>query len=200
MNIFDIIKQQEEKENKEVILVRNGRFYHGYNAGAFALGHLKGYMVKLKQLSDGTKYYRAGFPSQVLNNILKLVKERGGEVVSSEVDGSMVVIKGVDTSVDEKLVAIDNPELMMEPRKVRKKIKAVKSDIEQLIIDYDIANKTPMECMTFLNDLRNYILQVKNKTREEIFDRVAESETTTNTISNTDTTAMVPDVFRETET
>ena len=200
MNIYDIIKQQEEKENKEVILVRNGRFYHGYNAGAFALGHLKGYMVKLKQLSDGTKYYRAGFRCQVLNNILKLVQERGGEVVSSEVDGSMVVIRGVDTSEDEKLVAIDNPELMMEPRKVRKKIKAVKSDIEQLIIDYDIANRTPMECMTFLNDLRNYILQVKNKTREEIFDRVAEGETATNTISNTDTTAMVPDVFRETET
>ena len=199
MNIYDIIKRQEDKENSEIILVRNGKFYQGYNAGAFALAHLKGYAVKMKQLSDGTKYYRAGFPSQVLSNILKLVTERGGEVVSTEVDGSMVVIKGVDTRADDKHVVIDNPQLMVEPRKVRKKIKAVKTDVEQIIIDYDIANKTPMECMTFLNDLRNYLLQVRNKTHEAIFDRNAEGETATNTVSTTDTAAMVPDVFGESE-
>ena len=190
MNIYEIIKQQEEKENKEVIIVRNGRFYQAYNAGAFALGHLRGYKVKKKQMHDGTTYYRAGFPYQVLNSILEQVKKEGGEVVHSEPDGSKVIIKGVDTTESEKLIAIDDPSLMVEPRKVRQKVKAIKSDIEQIIIDYDIANKTPMECMTFLNNLRNYIIDVRNKRNEKATDGGAEGDTAEATLSDSETGTM----------
>ena len=190
MEITEIIKQQEEKENKEVIIVRNGRFYQAYNAGAFALGHLRGYKVKKKQMHDGTTYYRAGFPCQVLNSILEQVKKEGGEVVNSEPDGSKVIIKGVDTTESEKLIAIDDPSLMFEPRKVRQKVKAIKSDIEQIIIDYDIANKTPMECMTFLNNLRNYIIDVRNKRNEKATDGGAEGDTAEATLSDSETGTM----------
>jgi hypothetical protein len=190
MEITEIIKQQEEKENKEVIIVRNGRFYQAYNAGAFALGHMRGYKVKKKQMHDGTTYYRAGFPCQVLNSILEQVKKEGGEVVHSEPDGSKVIIKGVDTTESEKLIAIDDPSLMVEPRKVRQKVKAIKSDIEQIIIDYDIANKTPMECMTFLNNLRNYIIDVRNKRNEKATDGGAEGDTAEATLSDSETGTM----------
>ena len=141
-------------------------------------------------MHDGTTYYRAGFPCQVLNSILEQVKKEGGEVVHSEPDGSKVIIKGVDTTESEKLIAIDDPSLMVEPRKVRQKVKAIKSDIEQIIIDYDIANKTPMECMTFLNNLRNYIIDVRNKRNEKATDGGAEGDTAEATLSDSETGTM----------
>lgn len=155
MQIEDVIAEQ--KKTGDVFLLRNGSFYNGYDEGAFFLGHFRKYLVRKKQLRDGTPYYKAGFPQKVLKALLEQVQKDGGKIVENAPDGSVIRLRDVDTSFDESLVKIDDPDMLLQPKKLQRRLKAVKSDIEQVILDYDIANKTPMEAMTFLNNLRNWI-------------------------------------------
>lgn len=155
MKLDDIIKIQ--KETGDVLFVRHGSFYNAYNEAAFFLGHLRHYQVKEKRLRDGSPYYQAGFPPQVLQRIIDDAKEKGGEVVDQAADGSLIRLHGVDTSFDEKLVTQSDPALLLRPRLIRQRPRAMKADVEEVIMEYDIANKTPMEAMIFLNELRNLI-------------------------------------------
>lgn len=161
MTLDEIIKAQ--KSSGDVLLVRRGSFYNGFNEGAFFLGHLRHYQVKEKRLEDGTPYYQAGFPPQVLDSLLKDVDKVGGKVVEHAADGSLIRLQGVDTSFDEQLITVSDPSLLLQPKKIRQRVRAVKADIEEVIVEYDLANKTPIDALIFINELRNLILDRRHK-------------------------------------
>jgi hypothetical protein len=180
MTVDEIIKTQ--KETGDVLLVRRGKFYNGFNEGAFFLGHLRHYQVKEKRLEDGTTYYQAGFPPVVLDSLLKEVDKAGGKVVEHAADGSLIRLHGVETAYDEKLITVTDPSLLLQPRKIRSRVRSVKADIEEVILQYDLANKTPIDALNFINELRNLILDRRHKQiavqeqRQQAYDQRLDNE------------------------
>lgn len=165
LELLQIIQQQKKEEGKLIFLIRRGNFYNAFNEGAFAFGRICHYRVRKKSMADGTVYYKLGFPPSSLGRVKDCMTQSGGSIVEQNDDASIIKIAGLDTSYDENLIDTDDPSLLMSRRKPRR-LKGSKADVEQMIVDYDIGNSTPLEAMMFLNEIRMFLIN-RNKKKEE---------------------------------
>lgn len=148
----ELIRMQEEGNNRTLYLMKVGMFFHAYEAGAFALARATGYRIKRKSRRKGTEVLTAGFPANALDKIIPRLEKAGGTVRKHS--DIWIEITGLDSTADETLV--DNAE-----RTGQAKVCAAKV-WEQDILAFDLTRSTPLEAMNFLSEIQN---KLRNKTQ-----------------------------------
>ena len=83
MSIKEVLAHHQSSGN--LILIRQGLFFRGYNESSYLLSKAMGYMIKSRYIKRcGFKVYYAGFPSSNLDKVLSVLESHGGVVVSKD--------------------------------------------------------------------------------------------------------------------
>jgi hypothetical protein len=91
-----------------MFMLLQGKFYHAYDAAAFALHRLTGYKVMEmtdREHADVGRYYRLGFGDRQIDDIVKKIESGGGTVKRYDKEGALFSFSGIDGSIDEKMVS-----------------------------------------------------------------------------------------------
>lgn len=146
MKIKDIL-QQEENNTENILLYKEGMFWRAYEKSAYL------FITFVKEFKITKRYFRnvnteivyLGFPANSLNSILKIV---GNKTVAKQ--EKLITISNFEYDADKF-------ELWKSNIKVQNKLVSNNQNIEKRIINFSVANKTPIECQQFLIELQNEI-------------------------------------------
>lgn len=108
MKELEIMKLQEESDNRCLYLQKVGMFYQAYGNAAFALARLMGYKVKRHERKKSGCVYVAGFPSGGLEQVLHKMEAAGWTYGLCNEDSSLLSFMGADGTPDMELVVEDN--------------------------------------------------------------------------------------------
>ncbi|MEA3316717.1 MAG: hypothetical protein U9R54_02045 [Bacteroidota bacterium] len=144
--VISEILQLEQKNDGTIILHKEGLFWKAYEKSAYLfVNFVKSYSVKKKYYKNiNYELVYIGFPANSLDNIMQLLHANN-----------------VDTS--EKQILISNFEFEEDKYaewkkgidKIYTEHSLQKTDIAGKIRDFQIVNKTPIECQSFLLELQN---------------------------------------------
>jgi hypothetical protein len=139
----------EKSNTQKVYLIKEGIFWRAYEVSAFIFTrHIKPFKL-LKKLFKCVKQniVYIGFPVGSLKSILEIVIEKGFnyEKISEE----MIILDGFSEVYDfeEK-----KSEILMKLNSLEKNVS--ESDIIRKIKNYPIANKSPLEAMSFVAEIQ----------------------------------------------
>jgi hypothetical protein len=154
-------KTQKSADEKVFTLYKEGLFYKCYNEDAMLFAEkVKKYKVSVKYIkSVGADVWSLGFPSSVVTattitfdaiaaaigatsyceNVTTVVFE----LKNKDLENYTYFKESILTSINEPLSFINDTAIVTQA-----------SIITQRIQDYDLANRTPMECMVFVQELK----------------------------------------------
>lgn len=104
----EIMKLQEESDNRCLYLQKVGMFYQAYGHAAFAIARLMGYKVKRHERKKSGFVYVAGFPLSSLEQVMKQMEEMGWTCECCKEDASLFLFMGADGTPDMELVVKDD--------------------------------------------------------------------------------------------
>lgn len=144
---------QKEKENKGIILHKEGIFWRAYEVSAYVFAsEIKSYNVKVKYYKNvNREVVYLGFPATYLDTIIKLCGKKGYTV--QEQSESEIVIKG---SIEAEGYAAWKKDIVQAIKQtdVSKENEISSMDISREIVAYPLASKTPMEAQHFLYEIQ----------------------------------------------
>ncbi|MDR0746072.1 MAG: hypothetical protein LBF17_06230 [Mediterranea sp.] len=163
MTIEDIIKEEIENNNT-VILFREGIFWKAYEKSAYAFcKHVKPFMVKKKYIRTvNDEIVSIGFPMSSTKAILQ------GRTILQEEERKMVV--SIDQIDHESFMEWKKEQTLTAPpansfsgASYSNNSEAFScSNQEKEIINrirlFNLENKTPLECMFFLSEIKKQLL------------------------------------------
>ena len=150
---------QNEQENDNIILYKEGIFWRAYEVSAYLFKHyIKEYDIKVrfyKCIKQDIVYM--GFPVSYIDSIVELCRTKGCGI----------------RKTDEYMLKIDCTEDISEFMDWKQKIVGETTSKEsntntndlliKLIQEFDLANSTPMQGLTFIQELKN---ELKGKSFE----------------------------------
>lgn len=152
MTIKEVIECQRSTGN--MLFLRQGLFYRGYNQSAALLNALFGYRVKCKEIkSCGGKVFYVGFPASVAGKVVEQIVSDGGTVV--RVDDGLIEVGSAGICYDESLLAA-KAEPARESRRATQTTGRPATLIGQ-IVAFDLQRHTPIDCMNFISALQQQL-------------------------------------------
>jgi hypothetical protein len=162
MTIEDIVKAETENNNT-VILFREGIFWKAYEKSAYAFcKHIKPFMVKKKYIRTiDDEIVSIGFPMSSTETILQ------GKTILLGEERKMVI--SIDQIDHESFIAWKKEQKLTPPANTfpgagyNNNFEAFScSNQEKEIINrikhFSLENKTPLECMFFLSEIKKQLL------------------------------------------
>jgi hypothetical protein len=159
------ILQKERPENTIIHLYKEGVFLKGYEQSAFLfLNHIKQeYQVKTKYIKVVHQWICSiGFPESVLNALVNDLK-----VVPTGQGADILLDKAIDKQSyeqwkDECIRIQKEPQTPVSVSAPADSTSLVVSnDVYKQLLSFDLANKTPMQCLLFLSELQRQLLSGK---------------------------------------
>ncbi len=152
------ILQMESENKNEIRLYSEGLFYKAYEYSAYLfVKHIAAFRVKKRLVKSlKTEMVSIGFPKSSLSRLFAdfdvgvLEDEKNGEVVVCSFDNEPFVD---ECFCDWKR---EQPFGETDDSKCLNKVQPATSEIVQLINSFQIEQKTPMECMLFLSELKKH--------------------------------------------
>ncbi len=147
MKIKDILHLEKSNFNT-IILHKEGMFYRAYEISAYLFTlYIKRYKVIKKFYKNvNSEVVYLGFPINNLDIILKIANKH---TVSKQ---ERTIIINDFQFKNEKFV------LWKSEIEISEKSDILSQNIETKIINFPVANKTPIECQQFLIELQNELL------------------------------------------
>lgn len=163
MTIKEIDLLEEKKgDDSEILLFKEGIFMKLYNMSAYLFHrYIKSYKVKnIYYKSTDKTYLSIGFPSEILpklleENNLSIIREKGYFSIKDK-------MLSVDTQKykefenkyqESETITRSNTNIKVESMD-NKLINAENNLVVQHLRAFNLASSTPMECMLFLNQLK----------------------------------------------
>lgn len=164
MKIAEILEIEKDNTNK-INLIHEGIFWRCYEISSYLfVKYVKEYKIIkkfIKSINDYIVY--CGFPDNVIDDILSMVKNN--DIINEE--NKKIILIDKEVIKDDYIIWKYNIQEIHETKYNEQKINEIKIDsisvdynkIINAIINYDIANSTPIECQNFLLKLK---MQIKN--------------------------------------
>lgn len=144
----ELLRKQEEDNNKTLYLMKVGMIFHTYEARAFALARVMHYRIKYKICKGGPGVLVVVFPA----NSLPVVAERTGTA------GRKVLVQ-TDTWVETARLDCTADAMLVDKPKTAANTESKVEERKKCILDYDMLYATSLEAMSFLSvvqkDLKN---------------------------------------------
>jgi hypothetical protein len=154
MTTKEILQMESGKDSATTLLLfREGIFLKAYEESAFLFHRfIRKYEVKTVHYKNiGRSLLSLGFPSRYLEVIVKEAQL----TVQEEVNGICKLTSDAFRFSEEEYLLFKKEQTSLSPVQLtRKKAANEKIDIMTRLQQFNIADSTPMECMLFLNELK----------------------------------------------
>lgn len=157
----EIIERQQENENKEFYLIRQGIFYNAYEGGAYALHRLTGYQLRRKHgKTDGP--VTAGFNTKVIEAVLKKIEEQGG--TWNKIDENTYSFQGIDGTPEPTAIEVAPPKAKRtkKPAKPEPAAPGESPDygwLAEAVRGFNLSAATPIDVVIFVSQLQRKLAQ-----------------------------------------
>jgi hypothetical protein len=163
MKIQEILNLEHENSNT-CNLIKDGIFWRAYEQSAMLfVSHIRKYTTTKKhfKIVKGYVVY-LGFPDSSLPKVLEIAGEKGFSINKNEKQisiGGFDEMDGFEKWKDEiPVYAIENkPQNLNEPEVGYGAIVEANNDLQNRIMRFPIAERTPMDCQKFIIELQNII-------------------------------------------
>jgi hypothetical protein len=151
------IQQLELGNDKSCFLIKDGIFWRAYEKSAmFFVQQIKNYQLTRKYFKNiGTEMVYLGFPDKALNDVLALCTAKEFEVRQNN---EMLEIAGFDYHEGfdswKKTVEKTEPSTVSEESV---EYNTVSGTVFRKILDFPLAERTPLDCQNFILELKNTI-------------------------------------------
>lgn len=172
MKIADILEQEKDNVGG-ILLFKEGCFFRAYNYSAMRfVEHINPIKIIVKHFKNVKQdVFYCGLPSNSLDDIEKIAKERGFDILIKDDE---IRINGIDSDKEDfekwkqsfsVMSGVSTRHRTVNERQVT--YEALKTDllnnIYQKIIQFPLENKTPMQTMQFVQELKQLALNVKSQ-------------------------------------
>ena len=172
MKIKDII-EREEANKDGILLFKEGYFYRGYNHSAIL------FVEYIKPIKIINKYFKiikseviyCGFPLSSVKDIEKISKEKGFDILIKDDDIRINGIVSDKIDFDEWIQSFkkkNSEERQLTVHEIQNEYQQQKASslnlLYQKIIQFPLENKTPMQTMQFVQELKQLALNDKSQT------------------------------------
>ena len=149
--MISIIEKAAHTSLHQIKLYKQGLFWVAYEQSAYYIWQIKGFKPSKKWYKNILKeVVQVGFP-----NVDEVLKANDIEIIEQQEAYVCFNIKN-----DIKQQSFDewkNALILTEAKNQSNTILCKKETVEERIAQFDISNKTPMEALLFINDLKKII-------------------------------------------
>jgi len=165
--------EKEEANNDSILLLKEGYFYRAYDQSAKLFAeHIKPIKVIAKYYKNVKKEaFYCGFPLNSTNDIEKITKEKGFNILIKDEE---IIINGISRDKQDfekwkqSFKNKNSEERQLTVHEIQSEYQQQKASslnlLYQKIIQFPLENKTPMQTMQFVQELKQLALNDKSQT------------------------------------